>query len=208
VRNPVALMPPACSTERVHLVVLFGPPAVGKMTVGLEVARLTPYRLFHNHATIEPLLGVFDWGTPPFETLREEFRRRVIEEAVAHDLPGLVLTLVWPLERAEDAAYVERVVAPVADAGQRVDFVELWSSQETRLGREGTLEAKASKRDVVWARDHLVESDGRYRMSTGPDQPFPLAHRFAHHRVDNDDLTAAEAAERVVSLLDLPRSGV
>lgn len=192
-----------------HLVVLFGPPAVGKMTVGLEVARLTPYRLFHNHATIEPLLGVFDWGTPPFETLREEFRRRVIEEAVAHDLPGLVLTLVWPLERAEDAAYVERVVAPVAESGQRVDFVELWSSQETRLGREGTplrLEAKASKRDVAWARGNLLESDERYRMSTGPDQPFPLAHRFTHHRVDNDDLTAAEAAERVVSLLDLPRS--
>ncbi|WP_139982300.1 hypothetical protein [Nocardioides litoris] len=192
-----------------HLVVLFGPPAVGKMSVGREVARLTPYRLFHNHATIEPLLEVFDWGTEPFERLREELRRRVIEEAAASDLPGLVLTLVWGLDSPADTAYVERLVAPVAAAGGRVSFAELWSSQETRLGREGTperLAAKASKRDQEWARRHLVESDEEHRLSTGPDQPFPLAHRFEHVRVDNDALSATEAAEQVVSLLGLPRA--
>lgn len=192
-----------------HLVLIFGPPAVGKMTVGREVARLTTYRLFHNHATIEPLLEVFDWGTPPFETLREEFRTRVIEEAVAHDLPGLVFTFVWGLDVPEDTAYVERLIAPVVDAGHRVDFVELWSSQETRLGREGTplrLQHKASKRDVAWARDHLRESDVAHRLSTGEDQAFPLAGRYPHHRVDNDVLPPVEAAEQVVALLDLPRA--
>jgi hypothetical protein len=193
----------------VHLVVLFGPPAVGKMTVGRELARLTPYRLFHNHATIEPLLDVFAWGEPAFDLLREEFRRRIIEEAVATDLPGLVFTLVWGLEVADDAAYVERLVEPVVAAGGRVDFAELWSTQETRLAREGTplrLEAKRSKRDVAWARAHLVESDAAHRLSTSADQPFPLAHRFGHVRVDNDALSPEDAAERVVDLLDLPRS--
>ncbi|MCW2813308.1 MAG: hypothetical protein JWN84_763 [Nocardioides sp.] len=191
-----------------HLVILFGPPAVGKMTVGREVARLTPYRLFHNHATIEPLLEVFDWGTPPFETLKNEFRTRVIEEAIAHDLPGLVCTLVWPLDDAEDTAFVERYVAPVVAAGHPVDFVELWSSQDTRLGREGTplrLAAKPSKRDLAWARGNLLDWDARHALSTGPDQPFPLADRFPHLRVDNDGLTPAEAAERVVEALGLPR---
>ena len=190
-----------------HLVILFGPPAVGKMTVGREVARLTPYRLFHNHATIEPLLEVFDWGTPAFETLREEFRTRVIQEAVAHDLPGLVFTFVWGLDSAEDTAYVERLVAPVVEAGHPVDFVELWSSQETRLSREGTplrLQHKASKRDVEWARGHLVEMDAASRLSTGPDQPFPLAGRHPHHRVDNDGLSPTQAAQAVVATLGLP----
>jgi adenylate kinase family enzyme len=31
-----------------HLVVIFGPPAVGKMTVGHELTKLTGYKLFHN----------------------------------------------------------------------------------------------------------------------------------------------------------------
>jgi hypothetical protein len=36
----------------VTLVIIFGPPAVGKMTVGLELERLTGFRLLHNHMTV------------------------------------------------------------------------------------------------------------------------------------------------------------
>ena len=31
-----------------HFVCVFGPPAVGKMTVGHELVRLTGFKLFHN----------------------------------------------------------------------------------------------------------------------------------------------------------------
>lgn len=190
---------------RVHLVMLFGPQAVGKLTVGRELARRTPYRLFHNHATIEPLLEVFDWGTPAFETLKLEFRRRVIEEAVASGLPGLVFTYVWSLDQAEDTAYVEQLIAPVLDAGGRVDFVELYADEATRLGREGTplrLDAKASKRDVARQREHLVEWGRTYRLSTGPEQTFPLDR--PHHRLDNTHLSPGEAATEIARLLGLP----
>ncbi len=40
----------------VQRVVIFGPPAVGKMTIGRRVVELSGFRLFHNHAMIEPLL--------------------------------------------------------------------------------------------------------------------------------------------------------
>ena len=46
------------------LVVLFGPPAVGKMTVGRELERLTGLPLFHNHMTIELVVPFFDFDTP------------------------------------------------------------------------------------------------------------------------------------------------
>ncbi len=38
-----------------RLVILFGPPAVGKMTVGYELEKLTGLRLFHNHMTVDPI---------------------------------------------------------------------------------------------------------------------------------------------------------
>lgn len=189
-----------------HLIVLFGPQAVGKMAVGRQIARLTGYRLFHNHATIEPLLGVFDWDEPSFGRLKLEFRRRVIEEVVASDLPGLILTFVWALDMPEDAAEVEEMVAPVLAAGHRVDFVELQASEQVRLGREGTeerLAAKSSKRDLAWARNDLITSGARYRLSTGPEQPFPLDH--PHLVLDNERLSASEAAEQIVEALGLPR---
>ncbi|WP_182526591.1 AAA family ATPase [Nocardioides dongkuii] len=190
-----------------HLVLLFGPQAVGKLAVGRELAARTPYRLLHNHATIEPLLEVFEYGAPPFRTLNEEFRRRVVEEALAAGLPGLVFTYAWALDVAEDTAYLEGFVEPVLAAGGRVDFVELYADEATRLAREGTpvrLAAKPSKRDVAWARDHLVEWGQRYRLSTGPDVPFPLEH--PHLRLDTTHGSAADTAEEVIRRLDLPRS--
>ncbi len=188
-----------------HLVMLFGPQAVGKMSVGREIVRRTPYRLFHNHATIEPLLEVFDWETPAFQTLKLEFRRRVIEEAVASGMPGLVFTFVWALELAEDADYVRHLLAPVIDGGGHVDCVELYADEATRLTREGTperLAAKPSKRDTSWARGDLLDSGRRNHLSTGPDVDFPLD--LPHHRIDNSRLTAGETADQVVDLLRLP----
>ena len=188
-----------------HLVLLIGPQAVGKLAVGREIAARTPYRLLHNHATIEPLLEVFDWGTPAFETLKEEFRRRILEEALASGLPGLVLTYVWGLDVPEDVAYVARLVEPVLAAGGRVDVVELYADEATRLAREGTplrLEVKASKRDVAWAREHLVAWGRRHRLSTAPDLPLPLD--LPHLRIDNTRLSAPEVAAEVIARLDLP----
>ena len=38
---------------------MFGPPAVGKMTVARAVCATSDFRLFHNHHTIEPLHETF-----------------------------------------------------------------------------------------------------------------------------------------------------
>ena len=83
-----------------RLLVIFGPPAVGKMTVGRAVAARSDFRLFHNHATIEPLLDVFDYGTPPFVTLMTEWRSRVVEEAAAFGT-DLVFTFEIEFEAAQ-----------------------------------------------------------------------------------------------------------
>ena len=45
------------------LIVITGSGAVGKMTVGQELMKITDFRLFHNHLAIEPvieLMGYFD----------------------------------------------------------------------------------------------------------------------------------------------------
>jgi len=147
------------------LLLIFGPPAVGKMTVGRAVAARSRFRLFHNHMTIEPLMEVFGYGTPPFRTLNPEFRRRVLEEAAAHDV-DLVLTLVWGLDSEEDLAEI----APYADIFDGdVAFVELRADLRTRLGRNRTeqrLAHKASKRDVEWSDRNVREMEEQWAMTS------------------------------------------
>jgi hypothetical protein len=186
-----------------ELMVVFGPPAVGKMTVGRAVCERTSFRLFLNHHTIEPLADVFGMDTAPFRTLTGEFRRRVVEEAAAADV-ALMLTLVWNLGGDEDARWVGGLVSPYASAGLRVSFVELAADLGTRLGRnrgEDRLRAKPSKRDLAWSDAHLRERES-WVMNTQPMVPLPAdgvlaAHR--HLRLDNSQPDPQATAERIVA---------
>ena len=184
-----------------HLVMLFGPPAVGKMTVGRELSRLTSYPLFHNHMSIEPVLDIFAFGSPSFNRLTRQLRRGVIEEAVATDLPGLIFTYVWDLDDPGDRAYVDELTEPVRDAGGRLDSVELFAGLETRLAREGTplrLEHKRSKRDLDAARQRLLDAEA-HRTSTDGDFCYP----DQHFRLDNSHLDPIAAAVRIARHLEL-----
>ena len=57
-----------------NLMVLLGPPAVGKMTVGQALQKLTDYKLFYNHLSLELVNQFFDFGTPNFSNLDRQIR--------------------------------------------------------------------------------------------------------------------------------------
>jgi adenylate kinase family enzyme len=185
------------------LLLILGPPAVGKMTVGRAVSDRSTYRLFHNHHSIEMLLDVFDYGTPPFNTLNTEIRTRVIEEAAAADT-DLVFTFVMGMDDQGDADYLERLAAPYGD---RVALVELVADLDTRLVRNRTehrLAEKKSKRDVEWSDDNVRELEAEHRITSEPGRDAPgdrLIARWPHLVLDNTDLPADEAADRILAWL-------
>lgn len=185
------------------LLLIIGPPAVGKMTVGRAVADRSSYRLFHNHHTIELLLDVFDYGTPAFRTLNSEFRRRVLEEAAAAGT-DLIFTYVWGMDAASEADYLERLVAPYDG---HIAVVELVADLDTRLIRNRTehrLAEKKSKRDVEWSDANVLELETEYRMTSTPGLDAPaerMLARWPHLVIDNTDLEPGEVAERILAWL-------
>ncbi|MDX6367205.1 MAG: hypothetical protein QOK30_2281 [Nocardioidaceae bacterium] len=192
-----------------RLLVMFGPPSVGKMTVGRAVVARSGFHLFHNHSVLEPLLEVFEFGTPPFMRLLGEFRRRLITEAAEWGV-DLILTFMWPLELEEDANEVSEYISPYVEAGAVVSFVELFADLDTRLERNRTehrLAEKRSKRDVEWSDGNVRELE-RHVMNTRsgdgaaatPGERLLAAHR--HLRLDNTDLSADTAAEVILEWLD------
>ena len=193
-----------------HFVCVFGPPAVGKMTVGHEIARLTGFKLFHNHMTVDPVLDIFPFGSPPFGRLVSEFRRRIIEEAVAADLPGLVFTYVWALEDERDLDTVASYVDIVESGGGQAAFVELVAPLEERLVRNASefrLEQKRSKRDLAFSHQNVIDLDSAWVMNTGgtPGPAEAYLDGRDYVRIDNTHRSAADVAAEVVDHLGLPR---
>jgi hypothetical protein len=178
-------------------IVIFGPPAVGKMTVGYELAKLTGFRLFHNHMTIELVLNFFDYEQPQFHTLVSDFRKRIFEEVAASDLTGLIFTFVWALELESERKYIERCCDIFREKGADVYFVELEAELPERLSRnvsEFRLLHKPSKKDLESSRNHLLESNEKYKLNSDDD----FFYKDNYLKVNNTNSSAYETARKIV----------
>ncbi|WP_062263035.1 AAA family ATPase [Endozoicomonas arenosclerae] len=186
-----------------HFIILFGPPAVGKMTIGKEIEKLAGLKLFHNHMAIEPVLNFFEFGSPSFKRLVDGFRTRVFEEVSQSDLPGLVFTYVWDLDSDEDRAFVERACKQFEAAGAKVALVELYCKLDQRLERNRSpqrLEAKPSKRNVEQSEANLLRLESNHRLNT----EGTFAADCSYFRLDTTELLAEDSASRIVDELKIP----
>ena len=184
-------------------IVIFGPPAVGKMTVGQELAKLTGFKLFHNHMTIELVLNFFGFGDPQFYKLVGEFRRRVFEEVAASDLPGLIFTFVWALDLESDKEFIDRSCEIFRDKGAEVYFVELEAELSERLKRnesELRLAEKPSKRDVKTSTAKLLEHEEQYKFNSHED----FFYKDNYLKINNTHLSAHEAACKIIETFFVP----
>ncbi len=104
------------------LVLIHGGPAVGKLTVARELARLSGFHLFHNHLTVDLVGAVFEFGSEPFVRLREDIWLAVFREAARHDT-SLIFTFAPEATVATD--FVAKAVERVESAGGQIVLVEL-----------------------------------------------------------------------------------
>ena len=175
------------------LVILFGAAAVGKMTVGQALCKVTPLRLFHNHMTIEPVLEVFgEFHSQAIRRLRDVF----FEESAATDNYGMVFTVMWDLDDPKDWAGMAETTEIFRRRGAEIYYVELVADQAVRLERnktENRLAHKPSKRDLAASEARVLAEDVKHRLESRPGELT-----FEHYlRIDNTHLSPEEAARQI-----------
>ncbi|MHA2397387.1 MAG: AAA family ATPase [Promethearchaeota archaeon] len=184
---------------KMQLVIIIGPPAVGKMAVGLELAELTGFRLFHNHMTIDLVLNFFEYGSEKFHILNEEFRRRIFEEVATSSLSGLIFTFVAAFDDESDKKYLEIITNIFKDQGANVYYIELEASLEERLRRnKGKLrmDLKPSKRDTTRSEKGLLSMEKQWVMNSNDTYPFFFQHNYL--KIDNTNISAKDTAKKVL----------
>lgn len=183
------------------LVILIGDAAVGKMTVGQELMKITELRLFHNHMTIEPVLEIFgEFNQRAISGMREV----VFKEFAKTDNYGLIFTYMWAFDQQSDWDYIDHIcdIFRSEHKDLEVYYIELVASQQIRLERnitENRLTYKASKRDITTSNCRLINDDKRYRCASNEGEIT-----FDNYiKIDNSKLEANIVAEIIKKKFDL-----
>lgn len=172
-----------------YVVFLHGRAASGKLTVGRELQTITGLPVFHNHLTVDLALSLFEFGTPPFRTLRDEVWLAAFRAAAE---AGRSFIFTFHPEATVTIECVNALVAMVEAAGGTVHFVSLECPEEeverrignpsrSQFGKLTSLEQYRSLRDA-----------GMFEF---PPLPAPIL------RVRTDELSAREAAELIAARL-------
>ncbi len=169
------------------LVFIYGPPAVGKLTVAQELAALTGLKLFHNHLTVDLALAFFDFGTKEFGRYLDHLRLEAFETAARENMPGVIFTFVYayPL----DNLFVEDVKDSAEENGGEVCFVQLTCEREELERR--VLGASRQRFRKIKTVEKLQDLFKRYELF----KPVPFENNLT---IDTTHLAPRDAAQKIV----------
>lgn len=177
-----------------NLIIVIGPPAVGKMTVGQALSDQTGYPLLHNHVSIEVALRFFEFGTDGFNRISSTIRKTIFDTIADSELPGLIFTIVWAFDEDKERESIERLTTWWREkTSGKVYFLELAASEQAKRERNrhpDRLAEKPSKRDID--RSEQLRRTHEDECQFNSDGAFPLA--FPHLVADNTALPPSDVA--------------
>jgi len=182
------------------LILIVGSGAVGKMTVGQELMKITDFRLFHNHMMIEPVIEIFG----KFEgAVVNKLRDDIFDAFLKTEYSGMIFTYMWAFDLQSDWDYIKALTDKFEATGGTVYCVELVADRAVRIERnktENRLRNKASKRDLVTSQDRMIREETKYRLESR-DGELPFAKYI---KIDNTNLEPAEVACLIKERFHLP----
>lgn len=182
--------------NNMKFIIITGPQAVGKMTVGQELVKITNLKLLHNHMTIEVLTKIFDYSRDSFRKLNEEFRMKIFKEFAKSEEEGIIFTTTWDFEDKEEWDRIYKYIQIFKVNNAEIYIVELEANLEERLKRnkmENRLLNKPSKRNLEWSEKDLLKSVEKYRFNSKENE----IKEENYLRIDNTNLNANVVAEMI-----------
>jgi len=176
-------------------VFIFGPQAVGKMTVGQELEKISGMKLFHNHMTIDLLEPLFGFSSEMWR-LTHLFREEIFHAFSKSDNYGMIFTKIWYFDKKEDWDDINNMCQIVSSQGAEIYFIELEAELKERLIRNKTphrLEHKQTKRNIEQSEHHLLSTMETNRLNS-LDGEIKVENYL---RINNKNLSADVVAQMI-----------
>jgi hypothetical protein len=175
----------------VQVAFIYGPTASGKLTIGREVARLAGFKLFPDHLAANLVNAVFDTGMRPYMRIREWAWTEVLREA-AHVNRSLVFT--FTPQATIRSSFISHICVIIERLGGDIVFVELTCPEEVIERRIEGADREALGKISNLNEYRRLRDQGAFQFRT---MPTPAI------RIDTSSCDVAEAAQRIVTVLDV-----
>lgn len=173
------------------LIVIFGPPAVGKLTVAEEIAKLRDFKVFHNHMIIDLLKNFFVFDSTPFKYLSFKLKADIIEEASKNKV-NLICTYVWNFAEERGLRNISHFENIVKENNGEIYFVELFADEATRKTRSD-MEDRHRRKKALKSHEMSEYEKGRI-LSTNGD----FTHNPNYLYIDNTNIDPTTVANTVI----------
>lgn len=169
-------------------VMLYGPPATGKLTVAKELQNLSGYKLFHNHMLVDLLDSIDNERTDDYYSTQEVILEEIFKYATKRQV-NLINTFVYA--KGVDDSFMDLVKNTIEASKGEAIFIQLSATRETLLRR--------------------VEEDSRKQFNkvSTPENLLKIMNQYdvlsPYHKedlqIDNTNKSAVEVARIIWDIL-------
>lgn len=183
------------------IVLIYGPQAVGKMTVGQSLAKQLNCAIAHDHMILDVAASLYPYHSIEFHFEKSHLLLDIAKRCCDNNR-SLVLTRTFDFNCLHDQHEIEMFINLQQQA--EIVYVGLESKLSTRIFRNRTrnrLFHKPSKRNVNRSEKRLLASASTFQYY--PDQST-TSRLNKHIHINNEHLSPWQAARIIVDFIQQP----
>ena len=171
------------------LIVLYGPPAVGKLTVAKEIAKQLTVRIFDNRRISEAVEQVINRDNPQFVPLVYSLQIQILNAAMRYGAQDIIVTLPFTTSSQADIALLQTILEAGRAHATTVQLVHLKAKHHALLERvqQESRHAAGKLTDPQELQNLVTQYDF--------DSPFPDSPSIT---INTTHLTAPEVAQQII----------
>lgn len=170
---------------------LYGPPAVGKLTVAKLISEKLGIKIFHNHCTVDMLKPFFDIEKDSFWEINRRLRMIVFEE-MFKETNDFIFTFCFVPD--EDAQFIKDFLTLAERNDAKVKFVHLTTNIETL--KERCIQESRKEHGKIKCQDKLSKTCTEFDFMT----PISGVDSL---ELDNTNSTPEETTEKIIEHFNL-----
>ncbi|MHA1613074.1 MAG: hypothetical protein ACTSYU_13535 [Promethearchaeota archaeon] len=147
---------------------------------------------------------LFHWVYGRFLKVEMDIYYEILDELLASDIPGIIITKVRYLNRKRDRKLVEAVLDKFRAKNIPIQEIELYADEDVRLDRKKTemrIQGKNPKRNITTSEKRLKKWYNS-ELQVNSSHPFGLV-RENYLKIDTTNLTIAEITQQIIDEFQL-----